>query len=211
MVAKVDLRTNDTRKRILQEAQSLFEAGGYNELSMEKIAEILGLKRPTLYYHFPGGKEQLVVETIRVMTAEQMAAWQRAIEAGHDTRSRLRNILDAAIDYPVFGNVRPLLVELWQVGEDVRTTLTQSSAQIFKLLSEVFEEGFKKGELRPVELSLATMGFFALCDQIKNLILVRQNYPVVIPFKIDFDQEELADKLFEMWLSGLEVRCNSTS
>src|SRR5690349_21174350 len=106
MATRMDLRTNDTKKRVIEEAKRLYLVGGYNQLSMDKIAKILGLKHPTLYYHFPGGKEELLVETIKAFSKEQIAAWSSAVQAGHDTRSRLRNILDTVINYPLPENKR---------------------------------------------------------------------------------------------------------
>ena len=205
MVAKTDLRTNDTRKHILKEAQSLYLTGGYNQLTMEKIAEILGLKRPTLYYHFPNGKEQLLIETIEALISELITVWSEAVNAGHNTRTRLRNILDTVTDYPLPENKRTILVELWQLGEEVRTTIKQSYQQIFTLLSGVFEEGINKGEFRSVELELAVQSFLGLCDQIESMNVTKQYFSELSPIVNRFELNELIDKLFEIWLGGMEV------
>ena len=205
MLTKVDLRTNDTKKRVIEEAKRLYLTGGYSHLSMDKIAEILGLKRPTLYYHFPGGKEQLLVETIRFFTAELITVWNEAIAGGHNTRSQLRNILDTVTDYPLPENKRTILLELWQLGEEVRTTIKQSSDQIFKVLSRVLEEGIEKGEIRPVEIELAIPSFLGVCDQIENMAVIKQKFPELNPIVNKFELKVLIDKMFEIWLGGMEV------
>jgi TetR/AcrR family transcriptional regulator, cholesterol catabolism regulator len=209
MVTKIDLRTNDTKKRIIKEAQHLYQMGGYNYLSMDKIAELLSLKRPTLYYHFPGGKEQLLVETIKTITNALVAAWTSAGEAGHDTRSRLRNILDTVVDYPMPENKRTLLIELWQLSQEVKTAIQQSYEQVYKLLSQVFQEGMEKGEIIEVEVELAIHSFMALYDQIENLIAARENFPELSPFVNRFELEVLTDKLFELWMGGMAVQSSS--
>lgn len=205
MAAKVDLRTNDTRKRVIEEAKRLYLAGGYNHLSMDRISEILGLKRPTLYYHFPGGKEQLLVETIKAFVSELIAVWGEAIATGNNTRKRLRNILGKVNQYSLPENKRTFLVELWQLGEEVKTTVRQSYGQIFTLLSEVFEEGIQKGEIRPMELELAIQSFLCLCDQIENMAMTKQFFPDLSPLVSQFELDELIDKVFEIWLSGMEA------
>jgi len=205
MVTKVDLRTNDTRKRVIEEAKRLYLNGGYNHLSMEKISEILGLKRPTLYYHFPGGKEQLLVETIKASITELITVWSEAIAAGHNTRSRLRNILDRISDYPMPENKRSFLVELWQLGEEVRATVKQSYQQIFTLLSGVFEEGIEKGEIRKVVLELAIHSFMGLCDQIETMTINKQYFSEFSPIVNSFELKEVIDMMFEIWLGGLEI------
>jgi TetR/AcrR family transcriptional repressor of lmrAB and yxaGH operons len=205
MVTKVDLRTNDTRKRVIEEAKRLYLAGGYNHLSMDKIAEILGLKRPTLYYHFPDGKEQLLVETIKTFAEEMIMVWSEAIAAGNNTRSRLRNILDTVTSYPLPENKRTVLVELWQLGEKVRTTVKEVYQQIFTLLSGVFEEGIEKGEIRPLELELAIQSFLGLYDQIENMTVTKQYFSELSPVVNRFELKELIDKMFEIWLGGVEV------
>lgn len=205
MVTKVDLRTNDTRKRVIEEAKRLYLTGGYNHLSMDEISKILGLKRPTLYYHFPNGKEQLLVETIQAFISELITVWREAIADGHNTHSRLRNILDTVTDYPLPENKRTFLVELWQLGEEVRTTVKQSYQQIFTLLSGVFEEGIEKGELRPVEMELAIQSFLGICDQIESMIITKQYFSELSPIVNKFELKELIDKMFEIWLVGMEV------
>ena len=203
MVTRIDLRTNDTKKRVIEEAKRLYLIGGYNHLSMDKIAEILGLKRPTLYYHFPGGKEQLLVETIEAFIKEQIAVWSSAIQAGYDTRSRLRNILDTVIDYPLPENKLSLLVELWQLGEKVKAATIQTYEQISKLMFEVFQEGMDKGEIRQVEPELALASFMALYDQIENMIAIKANFPELTPIVNNFELEVLIEKMFNLWMSGL--------
>lgn len=204
MVTKVDLRTNDTRQRILQEAKRLYLLGGYTHLSMDKIADILGLKRPTLYYHFPGGKEQLLVETINFVFNELNIAWSKAIAAGHDTRSKLRNILTTVVEHPMPENKIEILTELWQLGDEVKTAIKQVYAQIYNLLSQVFEEGIKKGEIKLVEVELLIMSFMASYDQVKTFIAVKQNFPELSPEISNFGLEVAIGKMFELWMTGLE-------
>ena len=47
----------DTRQRILREALRLFSQRGYDAVSVEQIAEAVGIKAPSLYKHYKGKQD----------------------------------------------------------------------------------------------------------------------------------------------------------
>jgi AcrR family transcriptional regulator len=50
---------SDTRGRILQAARELFVQKGVQKTSLQDIAEVLGITKPALYYHFASREELL--------------------------------------------------------------------------------------------------------------------------------------------------------
>jgi AcrR family transcriptional regulator len=57
------MQTSTTsRERVLNSAEQLFNARGYTAVSMRDIADSLAMRKASLYYHAPKGKEQLYVE-----------------------------------------------------------------------------------------------------------------------------------------------------
>ncbi len=66
----------ETRAAIRQVALRLFTTQGYEATSMRQIAEILGIKKASLYYHFTG-KEDIVRSLFdqRSSEAEQLLDW----------------------------------------------------------------------------------------------------------------------------------------
>ncbi|WP_433216588.1 TetR/AcrR family transcriptional regulator [Microtetraspora malaysiensis] len=54
-----------TRARILTATQELVETGGYFSAGLNQVIAVSGAPRGSLYFHFPGGKDQLVGESIR--------------------------------------------------------------------------------------------------------------------------------------------------
>lgn len=50
------------RAGIMDVAEAHLARQGYMGVSLEAIASEVGISKPALYYHFPGGKEQLFVE-----------------------------------------------------------------------------------------------------------------------------------------------------
>src|SRR5215210_2449885 len=90
---KADLRTTDTQERVIEEARRLYTAGGYNHLYLDGIGRSLKITRPALYFHFPGGKEQLLQEVIESFGAEIVGKLQAATAGCSTVRGTLRNIL----------------------------------------------------------------------------------------------------------------------
>ncbi|RWN40942.1 MAG: TetR/AcrR family transcriptional regulator [Mesorhizobium sp.] len=61
---------NDTRARILETTGLLLRQRGYHGTSLNDILSASGAPRGSLYFHFPGGKDQLVIEVTRASVAD---------------------------------------------------------------------------------------------------------------------------------------------
>ncbi|WP_042160997.1 TetR/AcrR family transcriptional regulator [Paenibacillus gorillae] len=57
----------DSRDTILSTAARLFQLQGYSATGLNQIIKESNAPKGSLYYHFPGGKEQLAVESINKM------------------------------------------------------------------------------------------------------------------------------------------------
>ncbi|WP_040804058.1 TetR/AcrR family transcriptional regulator [Nocardia concava] len=55
----------ETRDRLLDATQELVEAAGYFGTGLNQVIAHSGAPRGSLYFHFPGGKDQLVGESVR--------------------------------------------------------------------------------------------------------------------------------------------------
>ncbi|TIY09546.1 MAG: TetR/AcrR family transcriptional regulator, partial [Mesorhizobium sp.] len=56
---------NDTRTRMIEATALLLRQRGYHGTSLNDILSASGAPRGSLYFHFPGGKDQLVIEVTR--------------------------------------------------------------------------------------------------------------------------------------------------
>ena len=77
------MKENSTRERILDSAQALAQARGFNAFSYADIATELGVKKASIHYHFPSKQnlETQLLERYRESFAEQL----RSIESRLDT------------------------------------------------------------------------------------------------------------------------------
>jgi TetR/AcrR family transcriptional repressor of lmrAB and yxaGH operons len=55
----------ETRDRLLDATQELVEGTGYFGTGLNQVIAASGAPRGSLYFHFPGGKDQLVAESVR--------------------------------------------------------------------------------------------------------------------------------------------------
>lgn len=51
------------KQELLRTIETLFWENAFSDLTMDKIAEKLGIKKPSLYYHFPS-KEAMFLEVL---------------------------------------------------------------------------------------------------------------------------------------------------
>ncbi len=72
-------RTTNARQQTLETAANLFRRQGYHGTPVSQILDESGAPRGSLYFHFPGGKEQIAAEAVDVASAEMEALieWAR--------------------------------------------------------------------------------------------------------------------------------------
>nr|WP_042190632.1 TetR/AcrR family transcriptional regulator [Kibdelosporangium sp. MJ126-NF4]CEL19481.1 transcriptional regulator, TetR family [Kibdelosporangium sp. MJ126-NF4]CTQ94720.1 transcriptional regulator, TetR family [Kibdelosporangium sp. MJ126-NF4] len=63
-------KKSDTRDRVLRTAATLFRAQGYHATGLNQVLAEGGAPKGSLYFHFPGGKEQLAVESLQLSGGE---------------------------------------------------------------------------------------------------------------------------------------------
>lgn len=74
----------DTRTRMIEATARLIRQRGYHGTSLNDILSASGAPRGSLYFHFPGGKDQLVVEVTRASVADVTERLGAALAAEND-------------------------------------------------------------------------------------------------------------------------------
>lgn len=65
----------DAKQNIIHAASYLFQSQGYHATGINEIIEVSGCPKGSLYYHFPNGKEEIVLaflESTKINAAEEM-------------------------------------------------------------------------------------------------------------------------------------------
>ena len=88
----------ETRDRLLDATQELMEGGGYFGTGLNQVIAASGAPRGSVYFHFPGGKDQLVGESVRRAGRVMGEAMERLAEsepqAGEFVEAMLRHLGD---------------------------------------------------------------------------------------------------------------------
>lgn len=90
---RIERKKKETRQKIVQVAMNLFQQQGFNNTTMEQIAEDADVARKTLYNHFPV-KEAIVDDYVRGISKESTQEAFETLQNLPDTRSRLQNTLE---------------------------------------------------------------------------------------------------------------------
>ena len=154
-------RGEATRKAILAAAEQVFADVGYEAARMEDVAQVVGIRRPSIVYYFPSKQE--LYDAVESDLFEKMHAASRlALKAAQSPLERLLALLDAWLDYMV---ERPTAARILQRlvadvaprhGNPVRfSELALSDIEI------VLREGISAGCFRPVNTMMVINGVAA--------------------------------------------------
>lgn len=161
-------RDPQTRTRLLQSAVQIFDRKGYSAASVREIAEMAGLTKPALYYHF-GSKEGLLIaildaavreftKTVGIAVARKGTARERLMALCEDVFSLFEvNIPIVRVAHTVF---------LGPVDIAPAFDLTTFERVWRESLQQVIEDGQAAGEFRPVpsiDVAYALMGLVDSC------------------------------------------------
>jgi TetR/AcrR family transcriptional repressor of lmrAB and yxaGH operons len=137
----------DTRQRLVQAMSRALQRRGYHGVGLTELLADAGAPKGVLYYHFPGGKEQLAVAAIEATAAHITASLQRLVAAQANPLPTLAAWLSMAEQQLVrsgFERGCPLAtVALETTADDgpVRAALAQAFTQIRQGLAALLEGG----------------------------------------------------------------------
>lgn len=89
---------SDTRDRMLDAAASLIRRQGFEASSLSDILEASDAPRGSLYHHFPGGKDELILEATRRSVERLTRILEDVMEASGDPVEGMRAYIDGAAE-----------------------------------------------------------------------------------------------------------------
>jgi len=107
----------DTRDRMIETTARLLQHRGYYGTPLSLILSESGAPRGSLYFHFPGGKDQLVVEATRRTIAQGTQALHQALAASATPAKAVRALFEATAqivrdtDYTYGCPVAPIILD----------------------------------------------------------------------------------------------------
>lgn len=146
--SRTERKKKETRQNIIKVAMELFQRQGFNNTTMEQIAEAADIARKTLYNHFPL-KEAIVNEYVTDASKGLAQKTFDNMQNLPDTRTRLLDALDKAYEWV---EINPEITgiclgyrmkNMFLREEDcIAETPTQS------IMSAIIRQGQESGEIR---------------------------------------------------------------
>lgn len=139
-----------SREQLLDAAERHFATRGYAAVTLKDIAQDLGIRQPSIYYHVPGGKEDLYVEVMMRHLERHRAGVEAAIaQGGGSLEKRLRGIGAWILRRPPADVIRMTHADLPALPEEYRKLLESAFQRcVFRPIESILEESDAQGLLR---------------------------------------------------------------
>ncbi len=137
--------TSDGRERVLMEAQRLFVSRGFAEVSMQQIAEAVGMTKAALYYHFQN-KEDLFLHVIERELSRLRSGLTAGIAGQDATWDRLAFAAQYFLDH-FRGDFGRLMGDMKQHLSNCDGP--PGGGLPFEAVESIFADAVARGELRP--------------------------------------------------------------
>lgn len=85
-------KVSSAREDMLSAAVELFSARGYEGVGVAELLERSGSPRGSLYFHFPGGKQQIGAEVVARVGAEVAARFRGLHDSGVDLETFIERV-----------------------------------------------------------------------------------------------------------------------
>jgi AcrR family transcriptional regulator len=149
---RLERRKARTRAAILDAASQLFHQQGYEETSIQQIAELADTGVGTVYGYF-AAKEQILREVLRAHSKEAVARYHAAVSDETPAIDRVITALDTFARY-IHEN-RTVLLAAFQTAASSRPLDDDDADWVFDAYGNLIREGIERGELRDVPVGAA--------------------------------------------------------
>jgi TetR/AcrR family transcriptional regulator len=151
------------RGAILEAAESVFAEAGYDRARLEDVALRVGIRRASLFHHFPD-KGSLYEAVTASMGHDLATRFRRALDSDGSPGARLERTVDEWLDYlterPTF--VRIVLRELADGASEHARPFAEQALTVLAALRAVIDEGQPADGLQVLSASLGASTFLTL-------------------------------------------------
>lgn len=166
-------RPSDVRERILKEAVYLFAQNGFEGTSVQAVAEAVGIKVPSLFYHF-ASKEQLHDAVIDSMLQHWKSKLPLLVSVSEPGRDRFDSLMHSVVGFfaedrsrAIFA-VREFITRPKLIAERIREQLAPWIQMISDYIKMGKKSGIFKAEIDPeqyvFEVIMLVAGTVTLAD-----------------------------------------------
>ncbi|MEO5598543.1 MAG: TetR/AcrR family transcriptional regulator [Novosphingobium sp.] len=186
------------RQAILDAAAAVFAEKGFHGTGMRDIADRLGMKAGSLYFHL-ASKDAALEEVCAAGMHSAIRAAEQGFAAGPGLSERIRAMAEAQVELlAAHGDYISVFVhERRQLSEPAQQRLVEVSQKHRQMLDRIFDEARERGELA-VGLSPRSARY-AMVGVLRNLTQLYVEGPVR-------DFPEVARQIIDIFLDGAQAR-----
>jgi AcrR family transcriptional regulator len=146
---KRDNRFPEKRDAVLKAAAALFRERGYDRASLNDLADILKITKPTIYYYVHS-KEQLLLDILRGAQDQILASLNEAVKSPATGYEKLRKVM---VDYALImisdhGACMARIPSRAFEEPAARAEVEDRIEEADRLIYQILDEGQKDGTLR---------------------------------------------------------------
>jgi AcrR family transcriptional regulator len=155
-----------TRERIIEESAGLFRLQGYSATGVKQIVTAAKAPFGSLYHFFPGGKEELGAEAIRVSGAFYLQLIPAVLDPAPDIVTGVRDFFNGAgehlreTDYVDACPIATIALEVSSTSETMRV----ACAEAFESWIVAGAERFTRAGIEPAEARELTIAMLAALE-----------------------------------------------
>jgi len=193
-------RKSGRKGEIIQAAAKLFSNKSYHDVTMDQIAQEVGVAKGTIYLYFDS-KEKLYLEILEDTYEEIESILEKEIAKGDPAPQKLKKILRLIFQFYI-QNMDVLRIlsrdETHLIREHYEFTEHWRLRRI-KLYQKILEKGISEGSFRPANTELTALIIFGL---------VRS---VMFFYHTDKSAGEIAEEVFSMISEGILIPRNENA
>lgn len=204
--SRMERKKDETRKKILMVAVDLFKRQGFDETTVEQIANEADVAKGTVFNHFPE-KEAIIYEHIQSVIQEQTPAMLEHLNQLPDTRTRLIAVLQKTLEWMHIDLSTDLFERhfTYKISQWVHAVkhLDRSVSTGFSTIMEhIFRLGVEAGEIRP-DMNPFAVGGLEVSHFFSALLWV--NHPELISIN------ESIENNVDCFLNGVKAKPHDSS
>ncbi|MCP3030222.1 TetR/AcrR family transcriptional regulator [Halobacillus sp. A1] len=159
-----------TEQKIIDAALECFANAGYQNTSLSDIADKVGIKKPSLYNHF-ASKEAIFLRVLKEVSQKELAYLKGFTEytENRTVREKFQEIFKLYVDHMSFSTEGAFFKRFTffppeEFAEEIKQVFVRTEEEVNTILADIFKEGIKRGEIRPLHLSELTSAFYTIID-----------------------------------------------
>jgi len=168
------------RKKILDSALTVFMKEGFADATFQKIADQCGIARTILYLYFKDKREIFIYSIKQLLNEVEKIINSICIDNSLNSEEKIIKVLFTIFkileqNKPILSVLLDYLMHLTKKGVIPEDRIRRRTIKLRHMLSSMYIEGVKKGELKKIKIKSANDYFYSFIETaIFQLIVIKR-------------------------------------